>query len=98
MPKHNRRISIQGKSAKEIYDRVSKEIDPFLVKAQLGKYSLNRVPSDFVIEIESSFANGRIRCEQDTFLLEINLSLLAYPFKSKLDESLDRWIAKTFPA
>ena len=37
-----------------------------------------------------------LACEEGAIGLDAKLSLLAAPFRSKIDEGINRWIAKTF--
>jgi hypothetical protein len=96
MPSYSRTVQIPGKTSQELYDRVSQEIDRFLSKTSIGKYDLERNPGAKEVSFKASMASATLRCGEGELILEAKLSLFAAPFRSKLDDAIDRWIAKTF--
>jgi len=96
MPSYTKTVQIPGKSAQELYDRVSSEIDRFLGKTMIGKYELERNPAAREVSFKASMASATLRCGDGELVLDAKLSLLAAPFRSKLDDAIDRWVAKTF--
>jgi hypothetical protein len=98
MPSYSRSISVQGRSAQELYDKISSSIETFLGKTSIGKYELHRDPDKKTVDFKSSMASASLECRDGTIQLQAQLSLLAAPFRGKLDEGIDRWIAKTFGA
>jgi len=96
MPSYKRTIQIPGKSAQQLYEKVSSEIDRFLEKSSIGKYDLERDPGAKQVRFKSSMASATLICGDGSLELECKLSLLATPFRGKLDEGIDRWLAKTF--
>jgi hypothetical protein len=96
MPSYTREIKVPGRSAQELYDKVSEGIDRFVSKSSVGKYELDRDPGRRVVSASSTLFTATLYCEESTLRLEAKLSLLAAPFRGKLDEGIDKWIAKTF--
>ena len=96
MPSYSKTVQVKGKSPHELYTVVSVEIEGFLQKTPLKEYKLHRDEGKKQIKIESSFMNATLHCEIDTLRLEGSLSFLAMPFKSKLDEGIEKWVKKTF--
>ena len=96
MPSYTRKVTVAGKSSQELYDKVSSDIDRFLTKAQIGKFDLERRPEKKEVEIKSSMFSAVLSCRDGALELNGKLSLLAAPFKSKIDEGIDKWLAKTF--
>lgn len=96
MPSYSRKVTISGKTSQELYDKVSEGIDRFMSKTPVGKYEIERVPGKKELKVKSSMFNATLTCTEGQMELSGNLSLLASPFKSKLDEAIDRWLSKTF--
>ncbi len=96
MPSYSREVKIQGKSSQELYDKISQEISKFLEKTPIGKHELILEPHRKEVHIKSSMITATLICREESVGLDARLSLLAAPFRSKLDEGIDRWIAKTF--
>ena len=98
MPKYERNVSIDGKTQDEIYEVVAAGIERFMSKTPGGDHSLDYYPEDYLIKIKSSMLSGTLQCHADGITLSGSLALLAMPFKSKLDEGIDKWVAKNFPS
>lgn len=97
MPSYSRRVQIPGKTSQELYHLVSESIDVFLSKAPaLGKYELERDPKLFQVRLKSSIFTACLTCKDAELELDGQLSFLATPFKSKLDDGITKWISKTF--
>lgn len=96
MPKYSRNISIPGKSAQDIYDRVSEDFEKFISKTPIGKYEINRDAAGKKVAFKSQMASASLSCTDGTIQLDVELSLLAAPFRSKLDEGLNKWLARAF--
>jgi hypothetical protein len=94
MPSYSRRVKVPGKSSQELYDRVSQDIDRFLSKASLGKFDVERDPHARQVNVKSSMFSGKLSCLDGELVLDANLSLFAAPFRSKLDEGIDKWVSK----
>lgn len=97
MSKYEREETIFGKNAGEIYEIVSQAIDRFLEKTVMGGYELRRDEESKSFFVDSKMFSAVLNCQDEKLSLEVKLGLLARPFKGKLDEGIDRWIAKTFP-
>ena len=96
MPSYSRRVKIPGKSSQELYDKVSDGIEQFLSKVSIGKYEIERDPANKALKINGSVFSATLTCMESEMELNAKLSLFAAPFRSKLDEGIDRWLSKTF--
>lgn len=94
MPKYYREVQVDGKSAQELYDMVSEGIDRFLSKGPLSGYELERNPQSRVIKVDSKMASFDLQCLEGRLVLNGKLSLIAAPFKGKLDQGIDAWVSK----
>ena len=96
MASYSREINVPGKSAQELYDRISGDIDRMLEKASLGKFQIDRDPGKRELTLKGSMLSATLTCGEGKLRLDAKLSLLATPFKSKIDEGIDRWLLKAF--
>jgi hypothetical protein len=97
MANYKHESPVQGKSADELYAKVSEGIERFLGKVpMMDNYELDRDAAEKVFRIDSKPFKGVLACRDGIVTLEGKLSLFAAPFKSKLSEGLDRWLSKTF--
>lgn len=98
MPSYSKKVDIPGKSADDLYQKLSSEIERFVQKATSGgKYEITRNEAEKKFSIKSSLFSGDVKCEEGCMKLDLSLSLLAAAFRGKLDEGIDKWISKTFP-
>jgi hypothetical protein len=97
MPSYSRNVAVPGKTAQELYDKVAVEIDRFLEKSGMGKFDVARDPAQKTISVKSPMFSAKLVCEDANLKLDGSLSLLAMPFKSKIDSGIDWWIGKHFP-
>ncbi len=96
MPSYTREVPVPGRSAQELYDTVSKDIDRFMTKASIGKFDIERDPAARAVRVKTSMADVSLCCLDGKLRMDAKLSLLATPFRSKLDQGIDRWLAKAF--
>lgn len=96
MASYSRKVSIPGKSSSELYDSVSKDIDHFLHQSLIGKVDIVRDPERKEVSLKGSLFSAKISCQDSTIDVNAQLSLLATPFKSKIDEGITHWISKIF--
>ena len=96
MPSYSRKVPVPGKTAQELYDKVSSDIERFMEKASIGKVDIERDPGKKQVHVKSSMFSATLNCRDGAMELDGKLSLMAMPFKSKLDDGIDKWIAKTF--
>jgi hypothetical protein len=96
MPKYSRNVSIPGKTAQDLYDRISADIENFMSKTPIGKYDIERDATGKKVRFKSSMASGALACSDGAIQLDIDLSLFAAPFRSKLDEGLNKWLSRAF--
>ena len=98
MPAYTRRVELPGRTSDELFTKVSKEITHFLEKASIGKCDVTPEKSSKKIAVKGSMFSADLKCGDGFLELNVNLSLFAAPFRGKLDEGIDRWLAKAFPA
>ncbi len=96
MLSYSRRVQIPGKTSQELYNVVSQDIERFLDKSPFGKFELTRDPLKKKFKIQSSLFSAILTCMEMEMELHAELGLFAAPFKAKLDESITRWLSKTF--
>lgn len=96
MPSYSRKVDIPGRSSQELYDAISNDIERFMSKASIGKFEIERNPNDKKLLIKGSIFSATLTCREAQMQLDAQLSLIAMPFKSKLDEGITRWLNKTF--
>ncbi|MDR3606870.1 MAG: polyhydroxyalkanoic acid system family protein [Oligoflexia bacterium] len=96
MPSLVREVRIPGKSAQELYDKVSAGIDKFMEKAAIGHYDVQRDPAKKEVYLKASMVTATLSCTEEKLVLDAKLSLLATPFRAKIDEGINKWISKTF--
>jgi hypothetical protein len=96
MSSYTRSIKIPDKSSQELFDVVSKEVEHFMKKNSFGKYEIDRNAVQKEIRIKTALFSATLRCHDSEIELTAELSLMATPFKSKLDSSITTWISKTF--
>jgi hypothetical protein len=96
MPGYSKSVKIPGKTSQELYDKISSEIERLMEKVSLGKFDVERDPAEKAVHLKSSMISATLTCSDGSIDLDAKLSLMAMPFKSKIDEGIDRWVKKTF--
>lgn len=96
MPSYSRTVQVPGKTAQELYEKVSSEIGRFLEKASIGNFDVNCDPQRREVNVKSSMFSATLFCREGELSLDGKLSLMATPFRSKIDEGIDRWLTKAF--
>ena len=96
MASYSRRIEIPGKSAQELFDKISGDIERFLTKSPIGKADVKRDPDKREVSITSSMFSANLICHDGAVEVSAKLSLFAAPFKSKIDDGIEKWLAKSF--
>jgi hypothetical protein len=96
MPNYSRRVQVPGKTSTELFDAVSSGVDRFLEKASMGKIEVEKDPIKKEVRLKGSMFKGAIICSDTDIEVCGQLSLLASPFKSKLDDGITHWLSKTF--
>lgn len=96
MPSYTRKVQIPGKTSQELYDKVASDIDGFLSKGPFGQYEIERIPEKKEVKVKSSMFSATLTCQDSQMELHAQLSLLAAPFRSKVDEGINKWLAKAF--
>jgi len=82
--------------ADSIYASVVKDIDRFLSKSPIGKYEVKNNEAAKEVSFKSSMASGTLAAKDGSLKVDISLSLLATPFKGKIEEGVTKWLAKAF--
>jgi hypothetical protein len=100
MPSYKRTIPLAGKTASEIYDRISHAIDKFQEKdtGKFGKFEFKCDSSAKTVCMESSHVTANLECRDGEVLLEGKLSFIVSAFRGRIDAGIDEWIAKAFKA
>ncbi len=96
MRKYAKEITIPGVSAQDIYQKVTDGMDDFLDKIPIGKLAVTRHDDTQSIEIESSHVVGTLECVEGLIRVSGKLSLLARPFRPRMDAAIDSWISSNF--
>lgn len=96
MPSYTRKVEIPGKKSEELYQTVSTEMSRFIEKLSIGKFEIQNDPQGKQVHLKSSMVTATLSCKEECLELNAQLSFIAAPFRSKIDESIDRWLAKTF--
>ena len=96
MPSYQRKVEIPGRTSQELYDVVSEGIEKFLSKAPIGKFDIDRDPGRKEVRIKGSIFSATLVCQEAKMELNAQLSLMAMPFRSQLDEGINRWLSKAF--
>jgi hypothetical protein len=98
MPSYSRKVNVPGRTAQELYDKVAADIERFLGKSSLPvKMDIDRDAERREVKVKSSMFSATLICRDAELVLDGQLSLMAMPFRSKLDEGIDKWLAKAFP-
>ena len=96
MPSMSKKIPVAGKTAQELYQTIDQQIDRFLEKTPIGKYELERDSGKKELRVKSSMVKATLSFRDGEMTFNAELSFMAAPFKGKLEEGLDRWVAKAF--
>lgn len=96
MPAYSRSVKIPGKTSQELYDRISLDIEKFLSKAPIGRFEVARDPEQKQLKIKGSMFSATLVCLESQMDVNAQLSLMAAPFRSKLDQGITQWLSKTF--
>jgi len=96
MASYSRKIDLPGRSQKELYDKIALDIDKFLSKAPIGKCDIDRDAAKCAVSAKSSMFSAVLKCTEGCIQVDVQLSLLASPFKSRLDEGIQKWLSKAF--
>ncbi len=99
MPAYSKTVTIPGRTAQDLYDKISVDIEKLVEKwGMTQKMELSQDPGRRQVHLKSSMVSATLTCSDGCMVLDAKLSLLAVPFRSKIDEQIDRWISKNFPA
>ena len=97
MPSYRKEVALPGKSAQDLYDVLTKEMDSFLQSSSLTGYDLQRNPQSKSFDVKHAMFSATLSCLEGKMVLDGKLSLLATPFRSKIDEGIEQWLKKKFP-
>lgn len=100
MASYQRKIELPGKSADEIYTRISQAIGKFQEKdtGKFGKFDITTDPVAKSVRLASSQVSADLVCKDGEVILTGKLSFLASAFRSKIDNGIDEWVSKAFKA
>lgn len=98
MPAYSKKVRLPGKTAQELYDKISIDIEQLTAKWGLPNAKLSRDPAKKRMELKSPMFDAVLVCVDGEIQLDAKLGLLALPFRSKLDEQIEKWVGRSFPA
>ena len=98
MPSYMREVKIPGKNADELFQLAKQGLDHMLSRATIGNFDVKHDVNLKEIRVKGSMLSATLSCSDEKMKIEAQLSLLATPFKAKIDEGITRWLAKTFKA
>lgn len=96
MASFSKKFEIPGKNADSIYMAVAGDIDRFISKTPLSNVEINRDEAGKAVSFKSAMASGTLSAHDGGLNVEVSLSLLASPFKGKIDDGISQWLNKTF--
>lgn len=98
MATYKRTIPIEGKTADEIYARISQAIGKFQEKdtGRFGKFEFKLDPESKTVRLESSHVTADLQCRNGEVQLAGKLSFLVSAFRGKIDAGIDDWISRAF--
>lgn len=96
MPSHSKEFKVPGRSADELYEKVSSDIDRFLQKTPISGYELERNAAKKCVLLKSSMVTATLQCRDGLLHFEGKLSFVALPFRSQIDQGIEKWLAKAF--
>lgn len=96
MPPYQREAKIPHKKANELYEQTAKDIHHLFEKSQISNAQFSFHPEKNTLEVKHSLFSATLHCLDGCIRVEGQLSFLAVPFKNKIDETIDRWLQKTF--
>ncbi len=96
MPSYQRQVEVPGRTSQELYDLIAQDIENFLSQSPIGKFDVERDPGRKEVRIRGAIFSATLVCQDSRMELNAKLSLLAMPFRSQLDEGINRWLSKTF--
>lgn len=96
MPSYNKKIEIPGHDASQIYEKVAADIEKFLSKGNVGHFDVERDPAAKEVRVNSKMFSATLLCRDGGVDVDGKLSLMAAPFKSKIDDGIQKWLAKSF--
>ncbi len=96
MASFSKKFQIPGKVADVIYTAVSSDIERFLSKTPLSNVTVDRNEPSKTVSFKSSMASGTLCAKDNELKVDVSLSLLATPFKGKIDEGITKWLNKAF--
>lgn len=98
MPAYNKKVTVPGKSAQELYEKITQDIDQMIAKWGLPNAKLTRDPAKKQIQLKAPMVEAVLSCTDGQLNLEAQLGLLAMPFRSKIEEQVNKWVNRNFPA
>jgi hypothetical protein len=98
MPSFKKKIHIPGKTAFDLYQKADISLSHFLEKydGKIGKIECVKQEEQMTLILNSKFFKAFLKCEDAAFDLRCELSLMALPFRGKIEEGIDHWIKKHF--
>lgn len=98
MPAYSKKVPLPGRTAQEIYEKISVDLEQLTAKGGLPNARLSRDPANRRMELKSPMFDAVLVCLDGEIRLDAKLGLLALPFRSKLDEQIEKWVGRSFPS
>lgn len=96
MRKYVKEVKIPSMSAQDIYQKITHGIDTLRGRISIKNLDVTRHDDRRSIDIKSSHFSGALMCSEGIISVKGRLSLVARPFRSKLDEAIEKWVARNF--
>jgi hypothetical protein len=99
MPKYSKTFSLPGVSAEVSFTKILKEAETWKtsLESMLGAVEIASEQAKKELSFSSKWVKASLICKEDAVQVDAELSMFAMPFKSKVDEGIERWIKKSFP-
>lgn len=102
MPAFKKTISVPGLKKDEIYARVKTEVGRAQEKLKdstnpLAKFDVNFRDEICEVGVKAKLFSGSLTFRDGQVEATFDLSILATPFRSQIDEQIDRWVTRAFP-
>ncbi|MEE8398048.1 MAG: hypothetical protein V3S89_03515 [Desulfobacterales bacterium] len=96
MRKYAKEVAIPGVSAQDIYRKITRGIDSMLGRMSIRNLDVTRNDDLRSIDIKSSHVSGTLICDEGIISVKGKLSLIAGPFRLKMDNAIENWVSRNF--
>ncbi len=92
MSRYTRVVNLAGASAREIFDRISSDLERWKPKIAIPNVSIVADADRLSFKVDSPFFTGAVECHEGEAKVDGDLSFLASAFKSRVDQAIDDWV------